>query len=108
MKVVNLDKFRNKSIVILDGEQYEVKGLTVNMYLNDSDFAEMNANPEDQKGQIERMLNILTKLSNVPREVLVEQDFAVLSALMLVAQGGNPEEKEESSEQAGDSQAGNE
>lgn len=95
MKVINLDKFKTEQTVLLDGTEYTVRGITVEQWL-DEVGEEDNEKELDTKEQFERYISQLAKLSTIPTEVLRVQQFPVLTALMQIAQGLDPEAKDES------------
>lgn len=87
--VIKLDKYRYQQKVELDGVVYTVRGFTVQDYvdgiLNYSDL-------DKTEDQFLHMVNTIERISNIPKEKLINEQFAVLSALMAMAQGRNPDE----------------
>lgn len=103
MRVINLDKFRNSTQVIIAGVQYEVNSVTVGMYLNDVNFATIASGTlEEQRVGIESIVSTIQNISNIPREVLLSQSFPMLVALIQVAQGIDPTAEPEKSESEGE------
>lgn len=94
MQIINLDKFKKVQAVELDGKQYEVQGITVDMYLNDPDFP-LAGTGGATKEATQATINVLHRLSGIPKETLVNQPFSVLTALMQIAQGIDPGEPEQ-------------
>jgi len=87
MKVINLDKFKTETQVQLDGKTYTVKGMTVEQWLNDSDGDGVE---KTEREKFVETLDRIAGMSDIPVEVLKVQQFSVLTALMQVAQGLDP------------------
>jgi len=90
VKVINLDSYKKQKQVILDGETYSLKGVTVGMYLDDSTIDSLQNGAGDAKVTIRKTIDLLLKISNIPEAVLKEQDFETLGMIMAVAQGVDP------------------
>ena len=97
MKTVNLDKFRKQTAVTINGKEYIVKGMTVGQYIND-DFDNKFKNAKTDKEKVKVMIGTLTKISNIPEEVLYDLDFDSLLILSQIAQGVDIEDEVESEE----------
>lgn len=96
MKVINLDKFRAITIVEIDGTRYKVKSVTVGMFLNDDVFAKLtDGSISDQREGLRLLIKTVQGLSDIPEEVLMEQTFQCLMALVKIAQGVDPTEEPE-------------
>jgi hypothetical protein len=87
MKVINLDKFKRTQKVIINGQMYEVYGVTVDMFLNEASSVEA-ATPKEN---VETMVKLLGTITNIPMEVLKSLTFDVLNALIQVSQGVDPD-----------------
>lgn len=90
-KVINLDKFKVRQEVELDGKRYTVRGLTVSEYLDETYQAELDA-AQTQRDVVSVMLKRLTQLSDIPEDILCKQDISVLQVLVSVAQGVDVED----------------
>lgn len=94
MKVVNLDKFKKKQKVILEDAEYNIYGMKVGEFveegMDESKYENMTI-----KEQVVFFIDSILKHSDIPKEVLLDQEIEVLSALMQVMQGVDPSEKDE-------------
>jgi hypothetical protein len=93
MKIVNLDKFAEKQKFILEGKEYEIRGMTVNEYISDN-WMEKIDEQATEKERVETIIKTICKLSDVPEEVLWRQPFEVLTILLQLSQGVNPDEED--------------
>lgn len=91
MKVINLDRFRTTQTVSLEGIEYEVYGMTVRQFLENGGEQHEFENAQDQ---FNFFIDKLEKSTNIPRDVLVDQEPGVLAALFKVCQGIDPEIEE--------------
>jgi len=91
MKVINLDRFKNVQKVEIEGIEYTVRGFTVDMFLNDPVLA--NLDSAEGKARIAIIVQLMEKLSDIPVEVLMEQSLDLLTALMSVIQGNDPNDQ---------------
>lgn len=84
MKKINLDKLKTRTPVELDGVEYTVRAVTVEEFVND----EFNI-PEDATAEerTKAMIQAIHKLSGIPVDVLMKQEFGVLNAIMAISQG---------------------
>ena len=99
MKIINLDKFKAIQKVSLSGQEYEVYGMTVGQFIDGTLQEKLKAaNDGDPKQIFCTMLEALEKMTNIPVEVLKDQNFKVLETLLSIAQGNDPEETQEKSE----------
>lgn len=89
MKVINLDRFKNSQTVEFDDAKYKINGVSVDMYLNDTTLTDME-NCTDLNERIKLIIEVLGKLSDIPKEVLGRQGLPMLTALLQVAQGIDP------------------
>jgi hypothetical protein len=95
MKVINLNQFKRHQQVELDGKVYTVRGITVSEVIDD-EFGSKFAEAETDKDRVKVMVEQMCKLSDIPYDLLMNQDMELLTALMEVAQGNDPTaEKEE-------------
>ena len=93
MKVINLDSYRKEQGVILNGIQYKIKGITVGMFLGDLNMQTLMGEAktsEEMKENVKTLVDMLCNMSDIPREVLIDQPFEVINALMVISQGGDP------------------
>lgn len=88
MKVINLNKFKLINKVQLDNEIYDVRGRTVNEFLND-DLSKRIDEATSDRERIVIMLDELANLSTIPIDVLKRQPISVLHALIQVSQGAD-------------------
>lgn len=88
MKVINLNKFKLINKVQLDNEIYDVRGRTVNEFLND-DLSKRIEEATSDRERIVIMLDELANLSTIPIDVLKRQPISVLHALIQVSQGAD-------------------
>lgn len=95
MKVVNLDKFKRKQKVILEGNEYEIFGVKTKEFFEE-DFEAINNDKSDFKTQVRLFVDTIIKHSDIPEEILLEQELEVLMALIQVMQGQDPEAGEDS------------
>lgn len=89
MKKVNLNKLKTNTPVDLDGVEYTVRGVTVEEFINDEFNIPDDATVEER---IKAMVKAINKLSGIPEDVLLKQEFAVLNAIMAISQGQDLEE----------------
>lgn len=87
-KVINLDKFKVKQTIELDGKQYSVRGLTVAEYLDESFQKELD-DASTQRDVILVLLKRLSQLTDIPEDILKSQDINVLQMLVAVSQGAD-------------------
>ena len=92
MKLINLNKFKKNQEVELDGCTYEVRTLTVDEFLTQNLQQEIEE-AGDTKGQVVKMIELLCRFTTIPEEILRQQPFPVLHALILLTQGVDPESK---------------
>lgn len=92
MTAVNLDQFKKVQKVTLDGKEYEVKGVSASQFIGG--FLDEETGKLSDREQFEKMIEALGELTTIPVEVLKQQDFGVLTALMLIAQGIDPQTQE--------------
>lgn len=91
MQIIKLNRFKSEQSVELDGVVYAVKGISVDQYLHDADLGSLDTlGAESMPERLELIISILSKLSTIPKEILIAQPVAVLLALMSVAQGNDP------------------
>lgn len=95
MKVINLDKFATFQKVSLGGVEYSVQGKPVEDFLTDT-VAKKLEEAKSNRDKVEVLVSEVERISDIPREVLVKQTFGVLNAILMVAQGVDPEAKEAS------------
>ena len=81
MKIVNLDKFAVRRQVEFEGKKYTVKGMSYEEYI---------ALPETRTKTF--LIEILTRLTDIPEAVLKKMDWRVLSVLFDLTQGIDPVE----------------
>jgi hypothetical protein len=86
MKVVNLNKFKNAQQVELDGKTYSVRGLKVKEYMS-GEFDVLTSEGKTPKENLETMINFLLKVTDIPKEVLEDQELQVLTALVELSNG---------------------
>lgn len=89
MKKVNLNKLKTNTPVDLDGVEYTVRAVTVEEFINDEFNIPDDATVEER---IRVMVKAINKLSGIPEDVLLRQEFAVLNAIMAISQGQDLEE----------------
>lgn len=97
MKVLNLDKFATFQKVSLGGKEYTVQGKPVEDFLTDT-IAKRLEEAKTNKEKVEVLISEVERISDIPRKVLVKQTFGVLNAILMVAQGVDPEKQEDASE----------
>lgn len=95
MKVVNLDKFRRKMQVVLDGVTYDVRGTTFEEFLQDIEQDDTESTVKKFEYQVKR----LTAMTSIPEDTLRKQEMTVLTALMQVCQGIEPVEDDEAGDE---------
>jgi len=95
-KVINLDKFKTSQIVVIGDTEYTIGAIPIDMFLNDSLVAKVD-NPQgiDIKTQIKNTMELIGRISNIPKKVLSGLQLPELTALLLIAQGVDPSAKEE-------------
>lgn len=93
MKVFNLDKFKDTATVEIGGTSYQVRGINVREYLS-GDVTGKIEKAQDERQRVMAMLDVIEKMSDIPRPVLEDQTFSALSALITIMQGGDPDAKE--------------
>lgn len=102
MKVINLDKFRRKMQVILDGVTYDVRGTTFEEFLLDVEQDDAASTVKKFEYQVKR----LTAMTSIPEPTLRAQEMTVLTALMQVCQGIDPDEVEDEPESGAEGNVG--
>lgn len=90
MKLINLDKFKTEQKVILDNQEYSIKGMSVREYM-DNNIDEQMAQATTEQDRIRLLIEKLKILTNIPEDVLFNQEFSVLIALIQVTQGLTPD-----------------
>lgn len=90
MKVVNLDKFKKHQTVILEGNEYKIFGIKVSEFFEE-DMEESKYEKMGIKEQVKFFIDSILKHSDIPKDVLLDQELDVLMALMQVMQGIDPE-----------------
>lgn len=92
MKIVNLDKFAVRRQVEFEGKKYVVKGMSYEDYIG---------LPETRTKTF--LIEILTRLTDIPQTVLRAMDWRVLSVLFDLTQGIDPvEPNDEDSPEGGE------
>jgi len=94
MDIVNLDQFKEVVKVTLEDNQYEVTGFTVGDFINTDLEAEVAA-AQTPKDKARIIVEKLKQFTNIPEDILMRQQFAVLNALIAVAQGIDPSKQAE-------------
>lgn len=90
MKVINLNSFKQSSLVELDGVQYSVGTMSIGMAINANSFKPSESfNVEEQREALMSFVDAIVGVSDIPREVLINQPFTVLTAIMQIAQGAD-------------------
>lgn len=102
MEIINLDEFKTMKKVTIDGQMYEVYGISVGEFIDGKLQDNLAAKEGDIKAQVAIMVETLTTLTNIPVEVLKGLSFKALNALISIAQGGEPKKDD------GEPQKGNE
>lgn len=91
MKVLNVDKFSTKYKIVIDGKEYTIKAMSVKQFSELDITRKLNA--DDEGSLVEAMIEILKTVSDIPEDVLWNQEFKVLTILLGIAQGQNPEDE---------------
>jgi hypothetical protein len=86
MKLVNLDKFKTVVDVVINGTQYQVRGITVGQFIN-GDIANSFNEQLSDIDRINKMIELIAKSSNIPVEVLKELDLNIITKLIQIMQG---------------------
>lgn len=90
MKTINLNKFSSKQRIILDDTEYTVTGFTVQNYIEDDLGLDSLNKIEDPKKQAQAMVDVISKISDIPKAVLLAQPVGIIHAIIQVAQGIDP------------------
>jgi len=90
MEIINLDKFAKVQKVQYQGKEYNISGMTVQQFLEDSDIGKLDDEKTSVKEKIAIMVNAIEKQSDFDRETLMKMPFSVLDALIMVSQGEDP------------------
>lgn len=88
MKAINLDQFKKVQKITLDGEEYEVKGVSARQFIGG--FLDDETSTLSDREQFKRMIDALAEITTIPAEKLMGLDMQVLTAIMLIAQGIDP------------------
>ena len=91
---INLDKFKTEFEVELDKKTYSVRGVTMAEMINDNPL-DLLENAKGNQETMKAMVKIVSKLSNIPAEIIEEQQTSVVTAIFQLTQGIMPDEKEE-------------
>lgn len=94
MEIINLNQFKISSTVLLGESEYTINGISVEQFLNDKDIEALD-HPErsvNPKEHIKTIIRVITKISNIPEEIIIKQNIDVLKAIIVVAQGKNPQD----------------
>jgi hypothetical protein len=97
MKILNVDKFTTKYTVVIEGKEFTVRAMSVKQF-SELDIANKLAN-SDEKSLIKVMVEVLKAVSDIPEETLWDQEFRVLSMLLGIAQGQDPDEAEKDTDE---------
>lgn len=92
MKIINLNKFKTQQQVQIDSEVYDIYGIPVGDIIDDDPIEKIDQ-IKDPKSQVKIIIDTLCKYSNIPQKILKSQPFNVLTALIYVIQGIDPEKK---------------
>ena len=79
---------------MLEGNEYEIFGVKTREFIEE-DFDSINGESTDFREQIRVFIKTILKHSNIPEDVLLDQELEVLMALIQVMQGQDPEAEEE-------------
>lgn len=91
MKLVNLDKFATKLKIQINGQEYEISGMTVEQVINQPDLDNFNTEQE----RIENYAKYISNSSNIPYEEILKLEANQIGALMDLTRGVSPEIVEE-------------
>jgi len=97
MTILNVDKFTTKYTVVIEGKEFTVRAMSVKQF-SELDIANKLAN-SDEKSLIKVMVEVLKAVSDIPEETLWDQEFRVLSMLLGIAQGQDPDEAEKDTDE---------
>ncbi len=99
-EILNLDKFCNKSEVSLKGKTYTIGHVSVGQMIEG--VADKIDQEKDAKKKISMTVDLLADLSDIPREELIKQPVQVLTIILLIAQGTDPDKAVEAVMKDGD------
>lgn len=95
MKTFNLDKFANKRTVVWNGKEHTITGLTLEAEIN-GNISERITNAETAKERLTALRDFITSASDFTEDEINKMNIEVLFALFKIAQGIDPDEKEDS------------
>lgn len=93
MKTYNLDKFASQRTVEYRGATYTVKGLTLEDEIN-GNVSEKISTAETVKDRLIALKEFILKSTDFPEEIVSQMTNDVLFALFKIAQGIDPDEKD--------------
>ena len=99
MEIINLDAFKKIKRVVLDGQRYEVYGMTVGEFVDGKLEDKLAQAGQDMKKMATAMIDALTEMTNIPLETLKKQQLEVITALVQIAQGSDPTAKADDTEE---------
>lgn len=94
MKTYNLDKFANQRTVEYRGATYTIKGLTLEDEIN-GNISEKITSAETMKDRLLALKEFIVKSTDIPSDVIDKMTNDVLFALFKIAQGIDPDEKDD-------------
>ena len=97
-KIINLDNMKTTFLITLGGREYTQKRMTVRQFI-DGDILKKVSRIETDKEmsvleKVESMIDIITANTEIPRDVLLEQDMFTISRIIMILQGIDPTEEE--------------
>lgn len=97
-KIINLDNMKTTFLITLGGREYTQKRMTVRQFI-DGDILKKVSRIETDKEmsvleKVESMIDIITANTEIPRDVLLEQDMFTIRRIIMILQGIDPTEEE--------------
>lgn len=100
MKIINLDKFKTHKKISLDGKAYEVRGMTVEQFLN---AGEPDVDGKSAMDQLRELVAYIVNagFTNIPEKTLKKQEPEILNLIIRISQGYEPDDEEDEAEADG-------
>ena len=96
-KIVNLDNLKTTFRITLDGKEYDQKRMTVKQFIDgdiQQKISELENDEISLKEQVSAMIDIITAHTEIPKDVLLNQDMDTIQRIILILQGIDPSEEE--------------
>ena len=97
-KIINLDNMKTTFLINLGGREYTQKRMTVRQFIDGNILKKVSRIETDKEmsvlEKVESMIDIITANTEIPRDVLLEQDMFTIRRIIMILQGIDPTEEE--------------